>query len=85
MVFSLLPVLPINKRPINIRLLRSFAATTQQQHNPLSGLSVIDTQPWPYIQAKLPNTVSTKPVIAKIAMFHPVRTSDQGHLSFPIT
>src|SRR5690606_28785314 len=28
MVFSLLPVLPINKRPINIRLLRSFAATT---------------------------------------------------------
>ena len=64
---------------MNIRILPSLIASNQEQDNLLSGDCVINPVARSYIDAQLPNTISTELVVAKVTQFHPIDAPVDGN------
>jgi len=68
-------VLPADDRPVNIGILGALVASTEQQHDRLFGLCVIDTVTRPDVDPSLPDPRPTEPMVAKIPQGNPIDTT----------
>jgi len=75
-----LPVLPIRYGPSDICILYVLAAPAQQQHKTPAGLGVIHPVARPEVDAKFPDPIPAKFVIAEISMFEPGHASNDRYL-----
>jgi hypothetical protein len=67
-----LPIQPVCAGSVNVCILGSLVAATEQQDHLSSGDSVIDSVSWADVDAHLPDPIAAKLVIAEVAQFHPV-------------
>jgi hypothetical protein len=75
-----LPVQPIFASSVDVRILRSFAASAKQQDQLNFGRHVINPIALSNVDPHFPNSIAAKLVIAKIAQLHPVDSPVNGNL-----
>jgi hypothetical protein len=70
--------------PASIRILRPFVASAEQQDHLASGNSVVHPVSWPDVDTQLPNSVTAKLVVPKVAGFYPVDAPVDGYSGFRV-
>jgi hypothetical protein len=79
-----LPVSPVFAGAGNIRILRPFVTSAEQQDQLVSGNSVVHPVSWPDVETQLPYSVTAKLVVPKVAGFYPVDAPVDGYSGFRV-
>jgi hypothetical protein len=69
---------------VNIRILRSFVASAEQQDHLRTSDGVVDPIARPDVDSQFSDSVAAKLVIAKAAQFHPVDSAIDSNFRFRV-
>jgi hypothetical protein len=82
---SPLPIVPVCAGSIDVRVLCSFVATTEQQYQLRSCHGVIDSESRPGVDPKFPHPIAAKPMIAEVSQLHSIDSAVNRDLCFCVT